>query len=136
MTGNEKLYKMYLKKLFLKNVLSFIDLFYGYHYICYFIYSDYMWRHACTISSSIIFTWFRTTCLLEKIRAVFHLWIKFEYEKPWSKLNVNFNKKMFSNCIFEANEYIYRNGYLRQKWLSAWLLTVNVIEGKRNTKFL
>ena len=28
-----------------------------------------------------------------KYRAVLHIQIKFEYEKPWSKLNVYFNKK-------------------------------------------
>ena len=35
--------------LFFQNVLTFIDLFYRYHYICYFIYSDCMWRHVPTI---------------------------------------------------------------------------------------
>ena len=38
MTGNEKLCKIYFKKLF----FSFFDLFYSYHYIRYFIYSDCM----------------------------------------------------------------------------------------------
>ena len=33
MTGNEKLCKIYLEKLFFQNVLAFIDLFYRYHYI-------------------------------------------------------------------------------------------------------
>ena len=49
MTGNGKLCKIYFKNLFLQNVLAFIDLFYWYHYICYFIYSDCMWRHVCLI---------------------------------------------------------------------------------------
>ena len=49
-----------------------------------------------------------------KYRAVLDIQIKFEYEKPWSKLNVYFNKKnMFSSCImFETDSYIYKNGYL------------------------
>ena len=40
-TGNGKLCKIYEKILFSK-YLSFIDLFYRYHYPGYFIYSDYM----------------------------------------------------------------------------------------------
>ena len=50
-----------------------------------------------------------------KYRAVLDIQIKFEYEKPWSKLNVYFNKKnLFSSCImFETDSYIYKNGYLR-----------------------
>ena len=39
---NQKLCKIYLKKLFFQNVLAFIDLFYRYFYKHYFIYSDYM----------------------------------------------------------------------------------------------
>ena len=47
-----------LKKLFLQNVLVFINLFYRYYYPRYFIYSDYVWRHMCTrCNSIIIFTW-------------------------------------------------------------------------------
>ena len=34
--------KFILKKLFFQNDLAFIDLFYTYHYIHDFIYSDYM----------------------------------------------------------------------------------------------
>ena len=49
MTGNGKLCKIYFKRLFLQNFLAFIDLFYWYHYICYFIFSDCMWRHVCLI---------------------------------------------------------------------------------------
>ena len=49
MTGNGKLCKIYFKRLFLQNVLAFIDLFYWYHYICYFIFSDCMWHHVCLI---------------------------------------------------------------------------------------
>ena len=49
MTGNGKLCKIYFKRLFFQNVLAFIDLFYWYHYICYFILSDCMWRHLCLI---------------------------------------------------------------------------------------
>ena len=41
-TRNEKLCKIYFKKLFFQNVLASIDLFYRYHYIHYFIYSDCM----------------------------------------------------------------------------------------------
>ena len=41
-TGKEKLCKIYFKKLFFENVLVFIDPFYRYHYIRYFIYSDCM----------------------------------------------------------------------------------------------
>ena len=39
-TENEKLCKIHLKKLFSQNVLVFIDVFYRYHYIRYFICSD------------------------------------------------------------------------------------------------
>ena len=49
MTENGKLCKIYLEKLFLQNILAFTDLFYWYHYIYHFIYSDYVWRHACLI---------------------------------------------------------------------------------------
>ena len=35
MTGNGKLCKIYFKRLFLQNVLAFIDLFYWYHYILF-----------------------------------------------------------------------------------------------------
>ena len=48
MAGNEKFWKIYLKKLFSQNVWVFIDLFYKYHYPLYFIYSNCMWRHVCT----------------------------------------------------------------------------------------
>ena len=47
MTGNEQC-KIYFKLLF-QNVLPFIDLFYWYHYIHYFMYSDCMWHYVCTI---------------------------------------------------------------------------------------
>ena len=43
---NEKLCKIYFKNLFFENVFAFIDFFYS---IRYFIYSDYIWRHVCTI---------------------------------------------------------------------------------------
>ena len=43
------------KKLLLKTFLAFIDLYYWYHYIRYFIYSDFIWHHVCTICNSIIF---------------------------------------------------------------------------------
>ena len=46
MTGNEK--KGYFKKLLFQNVLAFIDLFYRFNYIRYFILSDCMRRHVCT----------------------------------------------------------------------------------------
>ena len=49
MSGNEKLCKKIFKNLYIQNVFAFIDLFYRYHYICYFIYWDCMWRHVCTI---------------------------------------------------------------------------------------
>ena len=49
MTGNGKLCKIYFKRLFFHNFLAFIDLFYWYHYICYFIFSDCMWGHVCLI---------------------------------------------------------------------------------------
>ena len=49
MTRNGKLCKIYFKRLFLQNVLAFIDLFYWHHYICYFIFSDCMWHHVCLI---------------------------------------------------------------------------------------
>ena len=52
-----KICKIYLKKLFLQNVLVFIDLFYRYYYPRYFIYSDCMWRHVCTTYNSITFRW-------------------------------------------------------------------------------
>ena len=58
-THSDKEWKImlnYLKKLFFKNVLAFIDHFYRYHYIHYFNYSDCMWHHVCTIYNSIIFT--------------------------------------------------------------------------------
>ena len=55
-TGNEQLFKIYFKKMFFQNVLVVIDLFHRYHYIRYFIYSDCMGRHVCTISNSLIFT--------------------------------------------------------------------------------
>ena len=48
--------KCILKKLFFQIALVFIDLFYRYYYIRYFIYSDSMWHHVCTICNSIIFT--------------------------------------------------------------------------------
>ena len=51
-----KICKIYLKKLFLQNVLVFIDLFYRY-YLRYFIYSDCMQRHVCTTCNSITFRW-------------------------------------------------------------------------------
>ena len=54
-TGNEKLCKIYFKKLFFQNVLVFIDLFYRSHYPRYFIYSDGMWRHMFTTCNSINF---------------------------------------------------------------------------------
>ena len=44
---HEKFCKIYSKKLFFQKVLAFIHLFYRYHYIRYFIYSDCMW-HMCT----------------------------------------------------------------------------------------
>ena len=53
--GNEKLCKIYFKKLFFQNVLAFIDVFYRYHYIHHFIYLDCMWHHVCTICNSIVF---------------------------------------------------------------------------------
>ena len=46
---------LFLKKLFLKNVLAFIDLFYRYHYIRYFTYLDCIWRYICVICNSIMF---------------------------------------------------------------------------------
>ena len=49
MTRNGKLCKIYFKKPFLQNVSAFTDLFYWYHYICYFIFSDCMWRHVYLI---------------------------------------------------------------------------------------
>ena len=49
MTGNGKLCKIYFKRLFLQNVLAFIDLFYWYHYISHFIFSNCMWRHVYLI---------------------------------------------------------------------------------------
>ena len=49
MTGNGKLCKIYFKRLFLQNFLAFIDLFYWYHYICYFTFSDCLWHHVCLI---------------------------------------------------------------------------------------
>ena len=49
MTENTNLCQIYFKKLFSKKVLAFIDLLYRNHYIRYFIYSDCMWRHVCTI---------------------------------------------------------------------------------------
>ena len=45
-TGNEKLCRIYFKKLFFQNVLAFINLFYWYHYIRYFIYSVCMGRRC------------------------------------------------------------------------------------------
>ena len=42
MTGNEKLCKIYFKKLCFENVLGFFHLFYSHHYIRYFIYSNCM----------------------------------------------------------------------------------------------
>ena len=48
-TGNEKLYEIYFKNLYFQNVFAFIDPFYRYHYIRYFIYSYCMLRHVCTI---------------------------------------------------------------------------------------
>ena len=56
MTRNRKLCKIYFKRLFLQNFLAFIDLFYWYHYICYFIFSDCMWCHVyliCTEEATI-----------------------------------------------------------------------------------
>ena len=41
-TGNKKLRKTYLKKLFFKGVLVFTDLFYRYRYPRYFIHPDCM----------------------------------------------------------------------------------------------
>ena len=41
-TGNEQLCKICFQKLFFQNVLAFFYLFYSYHYIRYFIYSDCM----------------------------------------------------------------------------------------------
>ena len=49
LTGNEKLCKIYFKTLCFQNVLAFFHLFYSYHHIRYFIHSDCMWRHVCTI---------------------------------------------------------------------------------------
>ena len=49
MTGNGKLCKNFFKKQFLQNVLAFIDLFYQYYYVRYFIYSDCMWHHVFMI---------------------------------------------------------------------------------------
>ena len=54
MTGNEKLCKIYFKKLFFQGVLVFIDLFYRYHYPRHFTYSDCMWRHGCTTCNLIL----------------------------------------------------------------------------------
>ena len=48
-TGNEKLCEIYFINPFFQNVFALIDLFYGYHYILYFIYSNCMLRHVCTI---------------------------------------------------------------------------------------
>ena len=39
---NEKLCKIYFKKIIFQNILAFIDLFYRYLYIRYFTYSDCM----------------------------------------------------------------------------------------------
>ena len=46
---NEKLCEIYFKNLCFQNVFAFIDLFYRYHYIRYFICLDCMLRHACTV---------------------------------------------------------------------------------------
>ena len=44
-----KNYVKFISKNCFQNVLAFFDLFYSYHYIRYFIYSDCMWRHVYTI---------------------------------------------------------------------------------------
>ena len=105
-----KTMQIFFNKLFFQNI-SFYWSFYRYCYHCYFIYSDWMWRHKCTTCNSIIFIsstekkkfckvcrpWF----LLEKISAFFTLKSNFGYKKP------------ISYCIlFETNKYIYRNGNL------------------------
>ena len=52
-TGNEKLCEIYFKNLFFQNVFTFIDLFYRYHYIRCFIYSNCMLRHVCAICTEV-----------------------------------------------------------------------------------
>ena len=133
MTGNEKLWEIYFKKLFFQNGLVFIDLFDRYHYIRYFIYSDCPWRNVCTI-----------ICVFNKFYIVYSKKIFFCYNEFFSvehiwyfifksnlnmknlgqNLNVYFNKKLISYCIiFETNKYIYRNGYVRGWWLWKWQYT-------------
>ena len=141
MTGNEKLCKIYFKKLFFQNVLAFIDLFYRYHYIRYFFYSDCMWRRVyniyrtshrkCSLKKGVyknfanftgkhlcwrsLFnkvaglrdTYFEghlqttaSTCnkiLVEKIRAVFHIQIKFDLnvkKTGWKKMRFQLTLNM------------------------------------------
>ena len=48
-TGNEKLCEIYFKNLFFSKCFRFYWSFYRYHYIRYFIYSDCMVHHVCTI---------------------------------------------------------------------------------------
>ena len=128
MTGNEKFLKFFLKKLFFQDVLVFIDLFYRYYYLLYFIYSDCILRHVCTTWFSIIFTSSTEKKLFFSIMGFFcRLWF---YEKKLErcftfKLNLNitnftmyFNKKTDLNfIIFETKKYVHRNGYLRSCWL-------------------
>ena len=132
MTGNEILSKIYFEKLFFQNGLAFFDLFYSYHYIRYFIYSDCMCvqyiqkqppevlfkkgvlenfayltgKHLCWFFPVKLATFLRTPnfeehlrttadqmiynkILLEKIRAVFRISIKFNLnvrKTGWKKI--------------------------------------------------
>ena len=132
MTGNETLSKIYFEKLFFQNGLAFFDLFYSYHYIRYFIYSDCMCvqyiqkqppevlfkkgvlenfayltgKHLCWCFPVKLATFLRTPnfeehlrttadqmiynkILLEKIRAMFHISIKFDLnvrKTGWKKM--------------------------------------------------
>ena len=71
--GNEKFCKIYLKKLFCRSDLVFIDIFYRYREPRYFIYSDFMWRHVWTCNAEIF------TQSTEKV----FLYIKCEYESEY-----------------------------------------------------
>ena len=87
MTGNEKLCKIYFKKLFFQNVLAFIDLFYRYHYIGYFIYSDCMWRHVYTI------------CTEEATRGVLETFVSFTGKRPINQKPTTITPHMLNYAI-------------------------------------
>ena len=92
------------------------------------LYPDYIWRHVCKRWFSIIFTSSTGKEPFFSVKSFLcRLWFcKKKLEQCFTfKLNLNitnftmyFNKKTGLNCIiFEANKYIYRNGYLRSCWL-------------------